>query len=202
MTAAAPETSAAARSSVAISQHVSRLLIVGAVAAAATPATANGMARELRLDVGSAGRWAVWRVLLATPEAIAEAAELVEGDAVAFVGVASEPRFPDDSLARFLTADRALALRRAPPSAAMFGPGVEPPFDARAAFGAMLDRVQSLAMVMGATAERGRIIAITGAPEAKGHLALAWRLAESGLDVETALQALLIAKIEAEAAQR
>jgi len=175
-----------------------RMVIAGMVTRRGAPAAQDGAPRELALRVAHGGGWVEWTVLLSSPQTEAEAADLIEGDFCAFAGPAPRSAALVGPEARRLRADRALNLR--PPSAeAAASPVAEPPVATREAFEAMLEEVQRLAIMLGAAVERGRIIAIMNAPDADGRLALAWRLAESGLDVEAARRALLINKIEAAA---
>lgn len=176
---------------------IARMLVSGLVLAPLSPAPPDaGGQRELTLNVDDAGRAVEWRIWLATPEAIADAADLVEGEAVAFAGYADRPRFPDDPMARRLTADRALAVRdrRSRPASEV------------AALPTILERLDELertiesiamrAIEVGIAGERLRIALILNAPAAVGRLALAWRLAETGVTPQAAHEALLIEKLQ------
>jgi hypothetical protein len=162
-----------------------RLLVSGHVALAAT----GSALRELLLDEPDGERW---KIILATPEAETEAGDLVEGEAVAFVGLG-------DRQARRLMADRALNLRAPGAGDASAPTAGEHPFRTREAWDAALERLEHCAAVLGGVSERGRVMAIMNSPDAEGRLALAWRLAEAGLAPEAAREALLISKIESAA---
>lgn len=64
-----------------------------------------------------------------------------------------------------------------------------------AAFMAALDKLQQMAIVLGAAAERARIAAIMNSESAVGRMSFAWEIAQSNLDRDAALKVLEVAKI-------
>jgi len=133
--------------------NVARALLTGFVEVRAKPAAEGGAHRVLTLAEKPGVATTLWKVVLATPEADAEAGELAEGEAVAFAGAVIHGRSREGVALRSLTADRALALS----TPAVSSPKLD---EADHVTGdqirEMFRQVESHSQILGVVAERSR----------------------------------------------
>jgi hypothetical protein len=157
-----------------------RILVSGYVVAPLAPALPDGL-REVLIDVEDNGAHQIYSVMLATSEARAECADLVENALVAFSGFADPSS--RDPLVRRLNAERALVVR-------------EPRQDPKASLQEGLDILERKAFLLGALSERSRIGTIIFSPNAPNRL-FAMELALGGLSPEAAEAAFALARLGA-----
>ena len=170
-----------------------RALLMGYVESRVASAAGDAIYREIVLTEKPGDVSTLWSVRLASSEADVEADDLAEGDVIAFAGVVECLSGLDGRPLRRFIADRALTLR-APVSAPPSSPARPENVNFKD-LGEMIGRVEALSKIIGAGLERQRIQAIMNAPDAIGRQSLAWGLAEAGLTVEAALEALRIGKL-------